>query len=125
MKNMTFKEKFLFIFLQIITLGLIWIHWKKQSKKYQNKDELSQDVKVGINVIKLIQLCGGPQNISEVSNTHTKIKIKYVIRERIKVDEIKKISGISGVFLNDLSLTIIVGNSAEATKKIIEQYLDR
>lgn len=123
MKNMTFKEKFFFIFLQIITLGLIWIHWKKQGKKYQNKNELSQEVKVGLNVIKLIQLCGGPQNVSEVSNTHTKIKIKYEIRERIKVDEIKKMNGISGIFLNDLSLTIIVGNSAEATRKLIEQYL--
>lgn len=124
MTKMTVKEKFLFVFLQIITLGLIWIYWKKQAKKYQDTSSLSQELKVGINVIKLIKLCGGPQNISKVSNTHTKIKIEYEIRERIEVDEIKKMSGISGVFINDVAITLLVGNSAQATRESIERYLN-
>ncbi|WP_022935201.1 hypothetical protein ACJA28_00375 [Mesomycoplasma moatsii] len=119
MKNMTAKEKFLFIFLQIITLGLIWIYWKKQAKKYQVENTLSQEIKVGINVIKLIKAMGGPNNIKEVTNTHTKVKIMYNIRQRVELEEIKNISGISGVFMNDEAVTIIVGNSAASVCKSI------
>lgn len=123
MKTMTKKEKILFIFLQIITLGLIWIYWNNKSKKYKNENSLSQELKSGINAIKLIKLIGGPNNISEVVNTHTKVKIKYNIRERVQLDEIKKISGISGVFINDVAITIIVGNSAANLCNIINANL--
>lgn len=123
MKTMTKKEKILFIFLQIITLGLIWIYWNNKSKKYKNENYLSQELKSGINAIKLIKLIGGPNNISEVVNTHTKVKIKYNIRERVQLDEIKKISGISGVFINDVAITIIVGNSAANLCNIINANL--
>lgn len=123
MKTMTKKEKILFIFLQIITLGLIWIYWNNKSKKYKNENYLSQELKSGINAIELIKLIGGPNNISEVVNTHTKVKIKYNIRERVQLDEIKKISGISGVFINDVAITIIVGNSAANLCNIINANL--
>lgn len=123
MKTMTRKEKILFIFLQIITLGLIWIYWNNKTKKYKNEKSLSQELKSGVNAIKLIKLIGGPNNISEVVNTHTKVKIKYNIRERVQLDEIKKISGISGVFMNDVAITIIVGNSAKNLCDIINSNL--
>ncbi len=123
MKNMTAKEKFLFIFLQIITLGLIWIYWKKEAKKYQDQNTLSQELKVGINIIKLMKAMGGPNNINEVTNTHTKVKMAYSIRERVDLEEIKNISGISGVFMNDNSVTIIVGNSAKAVADSIKSKL--
>ena len=123
MKNMTTKEKFLFIFLQIITLGLIWIYWKKQAKKYNDENTLSQELKVGINVIKLVRSLGGPNNIKNVTNTHTKIKIEYNIRERVDLEAIKNISGISGVFINDNGITIIVGNCATAVAKSIQSHL--
>ncbi len=124
MKNMTSREKFLFIFLQIITLGLIWIYWKKKAKKYSNQNELSQELKVGINVIKLIRSLGGPNNIREITNTHTKIKTKYNIRERIDIETIKNMSGISGVFINDEAITIIVGNSAAAVAESMKNIID-
>lgn len=120
---MTRKEKFLFIFLQIITLGLIWIYWNNKSKKYKNNKKLSQELKSGVNAIKLIKLIGGPNNIIEVVNTHTKVKIKYNVRERVQLDEIKKISGISGVFMNDVAITILVGNSAKNLCDIINSNL--
>lgn len=121
MKNMTFKEKFLFIFLQIITLGLIWIYWNKKAKMYKDQHTLSQEIKVGINIVKLIKLMGGPNNIKEITNTHTKVKMEYNIRERVEIQQIRKISNISGVFMNDNAVTIIVGNSAAAVCDSIKE----
>ncbi|MBD5423136.1 MAG: PTS transporter subunit EIIB [Mycoplasma sp.] len=123
MKNMTAKEKFLFIFLQIITLGLIWIYWKKHSKKYNKNDELSQEIRISVDINQLLECLGGKNNISEVENTHTKVKIFYKNRELIKVENIKNINGISGVFVNDKFVVIIVGNSATTLKEYIKEKL--
>ncbi len=123
MKNMTFKEKFLFIFLQIVTIGLIWIYWNQKTKKYKDRTTLSQEVKVGVNIIKLINSIGGPNNIKEVNNTHTKVKISFNFREKIDLETIKTMVGISGVFINDSSLILIVGNSAHAICESIKSNL--
>lgn len=123
MKNMTFKEKTLFILLQIITFGLIWIYWNKKSKTYKDKNSLSQEIKVNINVNKFIEYLGGKENIKNISNTHTKIKIDFVSRNLIQIEEIKSLFGISGIFMNDISLTVIVGNNAKATVDLIKSKL--
>lgn len=123
MKNMTLKEKIIFISLQVITLGLIWFYWKKKAKKYNQQNSLSQEVKIGVNVIKLITLLGGPNNIKNISNTHTKVKIEYYIRERVEVENIKKMRGVSGLFINDSSITIIVGNSANSLRETIQRNI--
>lgn len=124
MKNMTAKEKFLFIFLQIITLFLIWIYWNHKTKQYKDEHTLSQEIKVGINIIKLIRAMGEPNNIKQVTNTHTKVKIEYNIRERVDLETIKNMSGISGVFMNDVAVVILVGNSAASVCEKIKANLN-
>lgn len=117
MKNMTGKEKFLFIFLQIITLGLIWIYWKKQYQKQSDEQSLSQKNNSTIDANNLMNLLGTKENIENVVSTHTKIKIFYKDRSKILIDEIKNTKGISGVFINDTFIVIIVGKTAESLKE--------
>lgn len=119
MKNMTFKEKFLFIFLQIITLGLIWVYWNKRKKDFSNKNELSFSKKTNFDIDKLLQYLGGIENIKTITHTQKKIKIGYIQRNDIDTNKIRNIKGISGIFINDSFLTIIVGNEA----KIITESL--
>lgn len=117
MKNMTWKEKFLFIFLQIITFGLIWIYWKKQYQKQSDEQSLSQKNNSIIDANNLMTLLGTKENIENVVSTHTKIKIFYKNRDKILIDEIKNTKGISGVFINDNFIVIIVGKTAESLKQ--------
>lgn len=125
MKNMTFKEKTLFIFLQIITLGLIWIYWRKEAKKRSDENSLSQELKLVVDVNELLTSLGGNDNVQEITNTHTKVKIFYKDRSLLDVESIKNIKGVSGVFVNDKFVVVIVGNSAEALKKLINSKLNQ
>ncbi|MGL5205783.1 MAG: PTS glucose transporter subunit IIB [Metamycoplasmataceae bacterium] len=115
---MTGKEKFIYWFLTIITFGLIHLHWK--TKKVAVKDELSRKDRITINMNKLINFLGGPENISSVESTHTKVKIFLKNREIVEIENIRSINGISGVFVTSNYLQIIVGNEA----LLIEQNLN-
>lgn len=114
---MTRQERFLYWFLIIITFGLILIYWK--TKKIEIKDELSRKEKISININKLISFLGEPENIQSVESTHTKVKIFFKNKEKVNIEKIKEISGISGIFVTSNYLQIIVGNEALA----ISDYL--
>lgn len=120
MQNMTLKEKFLFIFLQIITMGLIWIYWIKKNKKVSKENELSYSNKINLDLEKLILYIGNYNNIKDLSYTQTKIKFIYFDRNKIEIEKINQIEGISGVFLNDNFLTIIVGKQAKTVFEKIQ-----
>lgn len=125
MKNMTPKEKFWFIFLQVITLGLIWIHWVNKKKQIQKNNEFSFSSKTSINVKDLIDQLGGIDNINNVEFTYKKVKITYKDRNKISIESLKKVKGISGVFLNELGLTLIVGPESKALKEAIQQQMSK
>ncbi len=112
---MTHQEKALYWFLIIATFGLVFIYWR--TKKNKIKNELSQTIKISININKLINLLGDKENIKSVDSTHTKVKITFNNREKIDVEEIKNIDGISGVFATSNYIQIIVGNEALAIKE--------
>ena len=114
---MTTQEKILYWFLIIITFGLIFLYWR--TKKNKVKNALSQKSKISINIDKLITLLGGRENIKLVSSTHTKVKITFENRDQIHIEEIKKINGISGVFVTSIYIQIIVGNEALSIEKKI------
>ena len=120
---MTNKEKFLYIFLQIITLGTIWIYWNQKNKKYNKQNVLSQDSKISIDINNLINDLGGSNNIKSIENTHNKIKVFYNNYDLININELKENKGISGTFINDKFIALIVGNSANAiVQKIKNDY---
>ena len=84
---------------------------------------LSQDYKIIIDLNELIDNLGGSDNINNIENTHNKIKFFYNQYDLIDIDAIKKDKSISGVFINDKFIVLIVGNSAAAiTNKIKETY---
>lgn len=112
---MTTKEKALYWFLLIITLGLISIYWK--TKRVSVKDELSKKEKITINLNKLISLLGGKENIKSVESTNTKIKVNYINRDNIQIEDIKNINGVSGVFATSSYVQIIVGKEAQAIER--------
>lgn len=124
MNNMTFKEKFLFVFLQIITFGLIWIYWNKQKAKFNQENQLSYATKTNFDVDKLIELVGTKDNILEVTNTHTKVKIQFKDRHQVSQNEINNLKGVSGIFFNDQTITIIVGNEAKLIQELINQNVN-
>lgn len=124
MNKMTFKEKFLFVFLQIITFGLIWIYWNKQKAKFSQENQLSVATKTNFDVEKLIELVGNKDNILEVTNTHTKVKIQFKDRYQVNQNEINNLKGVSGIFFNDQTITIIVGNEAKLIQELINQNIN-
>lgn len=123
MTRMTFKEKFLFIFLQIITIGLIWIYWNQQKQKLGQENELSYATKTNFEINKLINLIGEKENILEISNTHTKVKISFKDRTKINPEAIKDLKGVSGIFFNDQTITIIVGNEARIINELMTKTI--
>lgn len=123
MTRMTFKEKFLFIFLQIITIGLIWIYWNQQKQKLGQENELSYATKTNFEINKLINLIGEKENILEITNTHTKVKISFKDRTKINPEAIKNLKGVSGIFFNDQTITIIVGNEAKIINELMTKTI--
>ena len=113
MHQMTAKEKFLFIFLQIITLGLIWIYWNRQKQQFSQANQLTYATKTNFDTQTLINLVGSITNIINVTHTHTKIKIEFENRDLIDATAIKNLKGVSGIFINDQFLTVILGNEAK------------
>jgi phosphotransferase system IIB component len=68
---------------------------------------------------KLIIALGGIDNIKEVSNTHSKIKVFFSNKNKIIQEDINKLKSVSGFIMMSNSITIIVGNSAQTVCKKI------
>lgn len=122
---MTPKERLIFILLQIVTLGLIWIYWKKQLRQYQNPNTLSVNETISFAINDLCDAMGTIENINDVIATHTKVKLIYQDRTKIDQVAIRNLNGVSGVFLNDQGLTIIVGNQAQTVAKQIKCLIEQ
>lgn len=112
---MTKQEKLLYWFLIIITFGLILLYWR--TKKNKVKDELTRKNKVTIDMKSLILFLGGSENIETVSSTYTKVKINFKDWNKVQTEKIRKINGISGIFVTSNYIQIIVGNEALPIEK--------
>ena len=121
---MTTKEKFYFISLQIITFGLIWIYWKQKQKSYQDPEQLSVANKMNLALMTLVVHLGQIDNIKDVSATHHKVKIYYNDYEKLDLNAIKNLPGISGVFINDKAIDLIVGNQAALVATALQDLIN-
>ncbi|WP_033161327.1 hypothetical protein [[Mycoplasma] collis] len=119
---MLLKDKFLIVFLTIITLGLIWIYWSKLKNKTPN-NELSSENKSSIKLSELFDSIGGKSNILKVENTHKKVKIFLNDISLVDKNKISKIKEISGLVLSNNSITLITGNNASYLKNEIEKLI--
>ena len=114
---MTGKDKFLYILLCTITLGLYSLTKRKLNNEVSSK--LSEEKKITINVDKLKKLLGGNDNVVGTEYSNTKVKIFFKKRDLVKVEEIRKLKGITGIVVGSAYITIIVGKQANTLSKQI------
>ena len=122
---MSGKQKFLYVFLIIITLGFILLYWRKY-KQSNKKDYLTVDKRIPFNFERFISFLGGYENIIETSSdshsTSQKVlRIKYKDKTKLNIEELKKLNGISGIALNSYGISLVVGNNA----KYIAEKIDK
>ncbi|AWX42519.1 PTS system IIB component [Metamycoplasma cloacale] len=112
------KHKALYIFLIIITLGFILLHWRKY-KQQSIKNELSVEEKIPFDMNDFLDYLGGIENINNVSSSHKIVKIEFKQRSAILAKELQELNGISGITFQRASISLVVGNCA----KYLEQQL--
>jgi len=118
---MTIKNKIILVLITIFTLGIFWIFYFQKKKKKTN--ELSRTTKIPFSIKKLVHAIG-EDNIIRSEYTHTKIKIFVHSSSKINMDEIKKIKTISGTLKTSTSITLIVGNSAQALSTTLTKFIE-
>ncbi|TPR53713.1 PTS glucose transporter subunit IIB [Metamycoplasma neophronis] len=121
---MNSKQKALYIFLLIITFGLISIYWRKKYQKKQVQSQLSIEQKLSFDYDSLITALGGIKNINNVSSTHKIIKVFFENRNAIKIEDIQKLDGMSGITFQSNSISIVLGNSAKYLEEKIKKDID-
>ncbi len=110
---MTTSDKIKIVLLTIVTLGLIWI-WI--NKKQTSNKELTVDTKVKVNINSIIEFIGS-ENITEITNTHQRVKILFKDRKLVNKEGLENLKGISGTMFTSTSVSLVVGKSASEVAK--------
>ncbi|AAT27986.1 glucose/sucrose specific PTS system IIB component [[Mycoplasma] mobile] len=121
---MSKKDKFLYIFLIIITFGLILLYWRKY-RQIKPKKELSISTKISFKLEDLIDSLGSKENIKSIKSSNQIVKIAINDNSLVKIDEVKNLKGISGVVNNTTQISLVVGNSAPTIQKELENKLQK
>ena len=87
-----------------------------KKKKTSDVNKLSTTTSK-INISKLHEALGGKDNIAGCEYTHKKVKIFIYERDKVKLESVGLIKGISGIFGSKKYITIIVGPSAKDLAK--------
>ncbi|MFV8499789.1 PTS glucose transporter subunit IIB [Mycoplasma sp. VS424B] len=115
------KDKFLIVFLTIITFGLIWIKWNKQTKK--EKNTIYQNDKLPFKFNEFLALLGD-NNIQEVQTRLNRINISVKDIKLVKLQELNKLKGISGIVARSNGVSLVLGEYTTVVynelKKIIK-----
>lgn len=72
----------------------------------------------------LVVHLGQIDNIKSVNATHHKVKIHYHNYEKLDLNAIKNLPGISGVFINDKAIDLIVGNQAALVATALQDLIN-
>ncbi|TDV23050.1 PTS system IIB component (Glc family) [Mycoplasmopsis mustelae] len=100
------------IILTILTFGLIWLKWKKISNQHQ-KDTLFQIHNIPFKIETLINALP-KDNIESFESKHYRINIFIRDARKVNVEVIKKLKGVSGIFLKSNSISITFGEYTSA-----------
>lgn len=115
---MTKKQKFMYVFLIVITFGFILLYWKKY-KQTSSKNYLSVEKKLNFDFEKFISYIGGFKNIKDVKSSQKVLTIFYIEKNNIILNELKNLKGILGISIKSDSISFVIGNSAAYVKGII------
>ncbi|RMA77419.1 PTS system IIB component (Glc family) [Metamycoplasma subdolum] len=121
---MTCKQKALYVFLIIITFGLILIWWNKKYKKTKVSTELSTNTKLPFKFEKLVELLGNKDNLESATSTNKVVKINFKDRKLIKAEDIAKLDGVSGITFQSKAISLVVGNCANQVEKLINSEVN-
>ncbi|WP_426461508.1 PTS glucose transporter subunit IIB [Mycoplasma hafezii] len=108
------KNKFKIVVFTILTFGLIWIKWNKQTKHQSNTiyqvDKIPFDIKLLINYL-------GKDNYGEVEIKPSRIVIPVKNIKEVQLEKIKELKAVTGVVAKSNSLSIILGEFSSAVAK--------
>lgn len=116
---MSKKDKVKVVFLTIFTLGFCWLYWYLKNKKRQKVLQQGESVKLtgNIKIDQLIELLGGKENITNVEGGISKVKVEFNDKSKVKVDELRKTSYISGIMVSTKQISLIIGEYSKAVAK--------
>ncbi|MFV8400943.1 PTS glucose transporter subunit IIB [Mycoplasma sp. 005V] len=100
------KDKFLIVFLTIVTFGLIWIKWNKQVKKQKNT--IYQNDKLPFKFDEFLALLGN-DNITDVQTRLNRISISVKDIKLVQLQQLNKLKGISGIVARSNGVSLVLG----------------
>lgn len=119
-------NKFVYNFLNIITLGIFSLCLKNKAKKVSNKinQELTYEKKYDFNIENFVKDLGGIENFLEVSSTLSTVKIS--LNDMTKIDSnLKQKYKINGLSKTKNTLFLVFGNNSIAIANDLNKILSK
>ena len=88
----------------------------------KKRKEESQEYKL-IDAKKILRGLGGKNNIKELSNCITRLRLKVEDTNKIDINLLKKETGASDVVIEDNSVQVIYGLKIEVIRKAIDEEM--
>ena len=121
---MSSKQKFLYVFLIIITFGFILLYWKKY-RQNTTKNYLSVEEKLNFDINEFIECLGDKENIKEIVSTQKVLTIFYFQKNKINMNKIQTLKGIKGISIKSESISFVLGNSSMYVKELILKEIQK
>ncbi|AAP56894.1 putative PTS system glucose-specific enzyme IIB PtsG [Mycoplasmoides gallisepticum CA06_2006.052-5-2P] len=125
---MYFKmNKFTWIFLNIITFGILRLVATKKAKRISSQinQELIKSEKLPFDLDQFINILGGLENIQTTQATLNMIKINVVDKTKVNQDQIKSRLKINGIMWASHDLSLVCGDYASSLSEQINQLKNR
>ncbi|QEX47470.1 PTS sugar transporter subunit IIA [Mycoplasmoides gallisepticum] len=125
---MYFKmNKFTWIFLNIITFGILKLVATRKAKRISSQinHELIKSEKLPFDLDQLINILGGLENIQTTQATLNMIKINVVDKTKVNQDQIKSRLKINGIMWASNDLSLVCGDYASSLSEQINQLKNR
>ncbi|CCP24171.1 PTS system, glucose-specific, IIB component [Mycoplasmopsis cynos C142] len=100
------NNKFKVIFLSIITFGLIWIKWRKKIEHKKNTIYQVDDLPFKISTLNSYL---GVENYRVIDSKPSRLNIEIKDIAKVDLEKIKKLKGVSGLFVKSSTISIILG----------------
>ena len=92
----------------IVILSFVYI----KRANIESRNKINVDTQLKINVKTLLDNMGGLKNVTAAKASINKVRINFVDDSLIKIEEIKKIKGVTGTIISIHHIDIVVGTQA-------------
>ncbi|QMT98392.1 PTS sugar transporter subunit IIA [Mycoplasma tullyi] len=116
-------NKFTWIFLNIITFGILKLVATKKAKRISSQinQELIKSEKIPFDLNEFINILGGIDNIQTTTATLNTIKINVADKTKVNQDQIKNRLKINGMMWASHDLSLVCGDYASSLSDQINQ----